>query len=127
MILTQEVAWEQSAVARMKGLFRIGNGVWLDERLPGYPVNRMRHFVGHYVTAYGRSAASAPREPRRTVVEAGRLRAGLYLYPQTDGRESLVPAVTAAAKKAVAADDLSRRARISAVCWTKRLWASNVS
>ena len=63
MILTQEVAWEQSAVARMKGLFRIGNGVWLDERLPGYPVNRMRHFVGHYVTAYGRSAAEL-RESR---------------------------------------------------------------
>ncbi len=106
MILTQEVAWEQSAVARMKGLFRIGNGVWLDERLPGYPVNRMRHFVGHYVTAYGRSAA----ELRESRAELWSKQAGFalgFLYPQTDGRESLVCAVTAAAKKAVAADDLS--------------------
>jgi len=105
MILTQEVAWEQSLVARMKGLFRIGNGQWQDENTPGYPVNRVKHFVGHYVTAYG-ATASARRESR---VELWNKQANFslgFLYPQTDGRETFVVATTAAAKKAVAADDL---------------------
>ncbi|MCB1208643.1 MAG: alpha/beta hydrolase fold domain-containing protein, partial [Verrucomicrobiales bacterium] len=100
MLLTQEVAWEQSLVARMKGLLRIGNTVWNDERAPGYPVNRMRHFVGHYVTAYGSSAA----ERRDSRVELWNQQSDFalgFLYPQTDGRESLVVATTAAAKKAI--------------------------
>lgn len=104
MLLTQEVAWEQSLVARMKGLLRIGNGVWQDERTPGYPVNRLKHFVGHYVTAYGGNA-SARRASR---VELWNNQAGFaagFLYPQTDGRETFVVATTAAAKKALAVDD----------------------
>lgn len=105
MLLTQEVAWEQSLVARMKGLMRIGNGVWHDERVPGYPVNRMKHFVGHYVTAYG-STASERRESRVELWNKQSDFALGFLYPQTDGRESFVVATTAAAKKAVAADDL---------------------
>ncbi len=105
MILTQEVAWEQSLVARMKGLMRIGNGTWGDERVPGYPVNRLKHFVGHFVTAQGNTAA----ERRRSRVELWSKQSEFalgFLYPQTDGRESLVCATTGAAKKAVAADDL---------------------
>jgi len=100
MLLTQEVAWEQSVVARMKGLMRIGNGVWNDERTAGYPVNRMRHFIGHYVTAYGRNAT----ERRDSRVELWNQQSDFalgILYPQTDGRESLVVATTAAAKKAI--------------------------
>ena len=105
MILTQEVAWEQSAVARMKGLLRIGNGVWNDERTAGYPVNRMKHFVGHFVTTYGVNATERRQSRAELWSKQGEFALG-FLYPQTDGRESLVVATTAAAKKAVAADDL---------------------
>lgn len=105
MILTQEVAWEAGLVARMRGLMAIGNGVWPDQGAPGYPVDRVKHFVGHYLTAYGASAS----ERRESRVELwnrqGEFALG-FLYPQTDGRESLVVATTAAAKRAVAVDDL---------------------
>ena len=104
MPITQEVAWEASLVARMQGLMKIGNAAWLDERAPGYPVNRIKHFVGHYVTAYGTTAA----ERRESRVELWNRQADFalgFLYPQTDGRESFVVATTAAAKKIVAAED----------------------
>ena len=105
LIITQEVAWEQSVVERMKGLLRIGNKVWNDERQPSYPVNRMKHFLGHFVTAYGNSAS----ERRKSRVELWSKQSNLalgFMYPQTDGRESLVCATTAAAKKIVAVQGL---------------------
>ncbi|TWU08949.1 acetyl esterase [Symmachiella macrocystis] len=105
MIATQEVAWEQSIVERTKGLFRIGNQVWNDERQPSYPVNRMKHFVGHFVAAYGNTAS----ERRKSRVELWSKQSNLalgFMYPQTIGRESLVCATTAAAKRAVAANGL---------------------
>lgn len=104
MMITQEVAWEASLVARMQGLLKIGNAPWIDERVAGYPVNRVKHFVGHYVTAYGTTAA----ERRESRVELWERQADFalgFLYPQTDGRESFVVATTAAAKKIVAAED----------------------
>lgn len=105
MLLTQEVAWEESLVARMKGLFRIGNGPWREERPSGYPVDRIKHFVGHYVTSYGLTAAA--RRQSRVELWSQQSEFGLgFLYPQTEGRESLAVAVTAAARKALAADDL---------------------
>jgi acetyl esterase/lipase len=106
MILTQEVAWEQSLVARMKGLFRIGNGVWQDERAPGYPVNRMRHFVGHYVTTYGGDAAKRRHSRAELWSKQEKFAVG-FLYPETDGRDTLVCATTASAKRAIAVDDLT--------------------
>ena len=105
MISTLEVAWEQSAVARTRGLLRIGNGTWLDERVEGYPVNRVKSFVGHFVTAYGATAA----ERRRSRVELWNRQTDFavgFLYPQTVGRASFVCATTAAAKRAVAPADL---------------------
>ncbi|GEP42601.1 carboxylesterase family protein [Brevifollis gellanilyticus] len=105
MIMTQEVAWEQSLVARMKGLLSIGNQVWMDEREPGYPVNRMRHFVGHYVTTYGKTATERRASRHELWNKQSDLALG-FLYPQTDGRESFVVATTAAAKKLLAVDDL---------------------
>jgi len=105
MICTQEVSWEQSVVARMQGLFRIGNQVWNDERVAGYPVNRVRHFVGNFVTAVGTNSA----ECRRSRVELWGRQENFalgFLYPQTAGRASFVCAVNAAAKKAVAAHDI---------------------
>lgn len=106
MVITQEVAWEQSLVARMKGLLRIGNGVWHDERSAGYPVNRMKHFVGHFVTTHGGLAAERRKSRAELWSKQGEFSLG-FLYPETDGRASLVCAVTAAAKKAVAVDDVS--------------------
>lgn len=105
MLLTQEVAWEQSLVARMQGLMRIGNEKWGDDNTPGYPVNRMRYFVGHYVTAYGNDAATRRASRAHLWNQQSRFSLG-FLYPQTEGRESLVVATTAAAKKIVAVDDL---------------------
>ncbi|MBI5693839.1 MAG: alpha/beta hydrolase fold domain-containing protein [Verrucomicrobia bacterium] len=105
MTATLEVAWEQSAVARARGLLRIGNGIWLDERTEGYPVNRVKSFVGHFVTAYGATAA----ERRRSRVELWNRQADFavgFLYPQTVGRASFVCAVTADAKRALAPADL---------------------
>ncbi|MCK5919999.1 MAG: alpha/beta hydrolase, partial [Methylococcales bacterium] len=105
MVATQEVAWPQSIIERMKGLLRIGNRVWNDERRPGYPVNRMKHFVGHFVTAYG-TDATARRKSRIEIWSKQSSFALGYMYPQTDGRESHVCAITAEAKKAVAVHDL---------------------
>lgn len=105
MVCTQEVAWEQSVVERMKGLLRIGNRVWNDERQPSYPVNRMKNFVGHFVTAYGNTATQ--RRTSRVELWSKQENFALgFVYPQTDGRESLVCATTAAAKRIVAADNL---------------------
>jgi acetyl esterase/lipase len=78
--------------------------VWLDEKAPGYPVNRMRHFVGHFVTAYGRNAT----ELRASRVELWNQQSDFalgFLYPQTVGRESFVVATTAAAKKKIVAGE----------------------
>lgn len=113
MILTQEVAWEQSVVARMQGLMRVGNGVWNDERTTGYPVNRMKHFIGHFVTTHGRTATERRESRAELWSRQGGFALGI-IYPQTDGRESLVCATTAAAKKAVAVNDLATlRANLS--------------
>ncbi len=113
LIITQEVAWEQSVIERMKGLLRIGNQVWGDQRQASYPVNRMKHFVGHFVTAYGNSASERRKSRVELWSKQGKLALG-FMYPQTDGRESLVCATTAAAKKAVAVhglDDLHANLR----------------
>lgn len=106
MVITQEVAWEQSVVARMKGLMKIGNHAWLDERRAGYPVNRMKHFVGHYVTAVGSDATAIRASREELWNQQSNFTLG-FLYPQTDGRESLVCATSSAAKKAIAVDQMA--------------------
>lgn len=104
MAITQEVAWEASVVARMQGLMKIGNGSWIDEQNSGYPVNRIKHFVGHYVTAYGITAAERRESRVQLWNRQGDFALG-FLYPQTDGRESFVVATTDRAKKIVAVAD----------------------
>lgn len=103
MITTTEVGWEESGVARNRGLLALGNRPWLDELTSGYPVNRVKSFVGRFVTAYGRNAA----ERRRSRVELwqtqGNYSLGL-LYPQIAGRDTLVCAVTPAGIKALDTD-----------------------
>ena len=103
MLTALEIGWEQSGVARMQGLLRIGNNVWESEGVPGYPVNRVKAFVGHFVTAYGQTA----QERRRSRVELWQQQERYWqamLYPQTDGRESYVLAVTDEAAKLLDGD-----------------------
>ncbi|MBI4626390.1 MAG: alpha/beta hydrolase fold domain-containing protein [Verrucomicrobia bacterium] len=100
-----EVAWEQSAIARLRGLLRIGNGVWADERVAGYPVNRVKSFVGTFVTAYGPSAAERRRSRIELWNRQGDFTLGI-LYPQTVARAAVVCATSAAAKRAIATADL---------------------
>jgi hypothetical protein len=91
--LTAEVTWEESALARLKGLLQIGNGTWEGEGMPGYPVNVMKSIVGQWVMAWGSKAA----QKRSSRVELWQ-RQGSFpmaiLYPQVDCRASLVVALT---------------------------------
>jgi hypothetical protein len=100
---TCEVGYEESGVARLRGLMRIGNRVWDSENIAGYPVNVMKTIVGHWVMAAGRNAA----ERRRSRVELWQ-RQGAFtmgvLYPQTDCRVGLVLALTAKGAKLLDAD-----------------------
>ncbi len=103
MVSVMEIGWEASGVARLQGLLRIGNGTWPGEGVPGYPVNRVDAFYGHFVTGYGRTA----EERRRSRVELWSRQEHFHhamLYPQTDGRESFVVAVTDEAAKLLDAD-----------------------
>jgi hypothetical protein len=103
MVSAFEVGWEESGVARLVGLLKIGNSVWEGESVPGYPVNRVKAFLGHYVTAYGRTASE-----RRTSRVALWQRQGEFsqavLYPQTDGRDTYIVALTEEAGKQLDGD-----------------------
>ena len=92
MVAAIEVGWEESGVARLRGLLEIGNRAWAGEPTPGYPVNRALSFCGHFVTAWGITAA----ERRASRVELWQRQDSMVstmLYPQTDGRETFVLAV----------------------------------
>jgi hypothetical protein len=92
MVAALEVGWEASGLARTKGLLRIGNNTWPSRNQPGYPVDRLRTFIGHYVTSYGGSAA----DRRRSRVELWNLQPMIdqaVLYPQTDGRIMYIASV----------------------------------
>ncbi len=93
MVSTFEVGWEQSGVARLKGLLNIGNKVWEGEQVPGYPVDRVKPFIGHFITAYGTNA-SQRRESRVELWDRqGAFSQGM-LYPQTAGRDTYLVALT---------------------------------
>ncbi len=96
MLTALEIGWEQSGLARLQGLLRIGNNVWESEGVPGYPVNRVKAFVGHFITAYGHAAAQR-RRSRVELWQRQQYFQQAMLYPQTDGRESYVLATTAQA------------------------------
>ncbi len=96
MLSAFEVGWEESGVARLKGLLQIGNQHWQDEPAVGYPVDRVKSFIGHYVSAWGRTAA----ERRRSRIELWQRQAEFsqaILYTQTDGRDTYIVATTKAA------------------------------
>lgn len=87
MVSAFEIGWEQSGVARLRGLLEIGNKPWQGEPYSGYPVNRVKSYVGHFVTAYGNNAAE--RRKSRTELWQNQGQFGqAILYPQTDGRDT---------------------------------------
>ncbi len=85
MVAALEIGWEASGLARTKGLLRIGNGTWPTRNRPGYPVDRVRSFIGHYVTAWGDNAMTR----RTSRAELWNIQPRIHqtiLYPQTEGR-----------------------------------------
>jgi hypothetical protein len=100
---TCEVGWEESGVARLRGLMRIGNRVWEGEQIAGYPVNVMKSIVGQWLVAAGRNAAERRRNRVELWQRQGTFTMGV-LYPQTDCRIGLVVATTAKGAKLMDAD-----------------------
>ena len=98
-----EVGWEEAGAARLKGLLRIGNGSWQGQPIPGYPVNRVKSFTGHYVTAWGRTAAERRRSRVELWEKQERFLQGI-LYPQTEGRDSYLVAVDKEASRVLDED-----------------------
>lgn len=87
MIGALEIGWEASGIARTQGLLEIGNGIWKGEFHPGYPVDRVKGFIGHYLTSSGANAA----ERRASRIDAWQKQASMsqgVLYPQTAGRDT---------------------------------------
>ncbi len=103
MVMAFEVGWEQSGVARLQGLLRIGNGRWQDEPHAGYPVDRVKAFIGHYVTAWGVTAEQRRRSRVELWQKQGRFTQAV-LYPQTDGRDTYFVATSAAAAETLTKD-----------------------
>lgn len=100
-----EVSWEESGVARAKGLLRVGNRVWEGEQRSGYPVNRVHSFIGRYVTPWGRNA----KELRESRTELWQKQAGFshgIIYPETEGRETFVVGLTTEGKEIMTSNDL---------------------
>jgi zinc carboxypeptidase len=92
LLSTLEIGWEGSGVARVRGLLEIGNGRWQDEPVCGYPVDRVKSFVGHFVTAWGRNAEER-RDSREELWNGQANFTQGILYPQTDGRDTYVVAL----------------------------------
>ena len=103
MVMAFEVGWEQSGVARLRGLLRIGNRRWQDEPYPGYPVDRVKAFIGHYVTAWGQTAEQRRRSRVELWQKQGRFTQAV-LYPQTDGRDTYFVATSEAAAEVLTKD-----------------------
>jgi hypothetical protein len=85
LIAALEVAWEESALARTKAWLQFGNGVPDGECESGYPVDRVKAFVGHFVTASGKTSSMRRKSRIRLWQRQGDFSQG-FLYPQTDGR-----------------------------------------
>ena len=103
MVMAFEVGWEQSGVARLRGLLRVGNGRWQDEPHPGYPVDRVKAFIGHYVTAWGNTAEQRRRSRVELWQKQGRFTQAV-LYPQTDGRDTYFVATSEAVAEVLTKD-----------------------
>lgn len=92
LLSTLEIGWEESGVARVRGLLEIGNEGWQNEPVRGYPVDRMKAFVGHFVSPWGRNAQQR-RDSREELWSQQAAFTQAILYPQTDGRDTYVVAL----------------------------------
>ena len=92
LLSTLEIGWEESGVARVRGLLDIGNGHWQNEPTRGYPVDRLASFVGHFVTAWGTNAEER-RNSREEIWSQQPAFTQAILYPQTDGRDTYIVAL----------------------------------
>ncbi len=103
MVSTFEIGWEQSGIARLRGLLEIGNKPWQNEPYAGYPVNRVKFFIGHFVTAYGNTAAERRQSRVQLWQNQGQFGQAV-LYPQTDGRDTYFVTTSAAANELLVKD-----------------------
>lgn len=92
LLSTLEIGWEESGVARVRGLLEIGNERWQNEPVRGYPVDRLKSFVGHFVTSWGRNAQER-RDSREELWSQQAAFSQAIFYPQTDGRDTYVVAL----------------------------------
>ncbi len=92
LLATLEVGWEESGVARTRGLLEIGNRSWHGQPVCGYPVDRVASFVGHFTTAWGTTAEQRRNSRVELWGQQGRFSQAI-LYPQTDGRDSYIVAL----------------------------------
>ncbi|MCA9020590.1 MAG: hypothetical protein KDA74_10635, partial [Planctomycetaceae bacterium] len=103
MVMALEVGWEQSGLARLQALMKIGNDRWKGEYFTGYPVNRVQGYIGHFVTAWG----TTPQERRQSRSELWKQQPSFsqaILYPQTAGRETYLIATSNKAAELLSAD-----------------------
>jgi len=103
MLMAFEVGWEQSGLARLKGLMQIGNQRWDEDYHPGYPVNRVNSYIGHFVSAWG-PTAQARRQSRVELWKQQPRFSQAVLYPQTAGRETYFVATSQKAAELLSAD-----------------------
>jgi hypothetical protein len=93
MTVTCEVGYEQCTLARLQALLKVGNGVWHSGNVAGYPVDRVKGFTGHFVTAWGRTSAER-RQSRIALWQGQNAFSQAILYPQFDGRDTYIVATT---------------------------------
>lgn len=103
MLMAFEVGWEQSGLARLKGLMKIGNERWQDEFHFGYPVNRVNSYIGHYISAWG-TTARARRQSRVELWKQQPRFSQAVLYPQTAGRDTYLVATSQKAAELLSAE-----------------------
>jgi hypothetical protein len=93
MISTTEIGWEESGVARVRGILALGNQSWVDERVSGYPVSRVRFRAGRFLTTYGETAMQRRLSRAELFPKQVNFADGM-LYPEFEGRATYICAVT---------------------------------
>ena len=125
MIIAGESGWPESTVARLKGLLRIGNGVWEGEPSPGYPVTTVKAMNFHKVVAWGSTA----EQRRKSRVELWQKQTGFALamfYSDTDCRTSFICATSKKAIETLDPDMHANTSRSVKLTLTPLMFAENL-